>query len=553
MVKKIQRNVIKERSFTQKSLTGQQAFTFLAMVLAALVAIKVLVENQMTAGDKNNNESLDGRIGQMHVHAIETLHRMKERGAMNTKISDRDYVLSHGFLRDCNPCMLQCLFQMKQFHWQERQDFLGDEDDKDVGPLNIVVLGGSASARPGDNCTAKTEKGEVSGRYTDLLEERLLMNANLDTGRSHNSIPKFRIINRAQGAQVSTNNALLLDELLDPNATDVIFWEFALNDGSPLDHQRKLDFWLTRVKSFFAQAGKPPPPIVLIFLWEWYARQRLIKVGEDGTVDMNPMAFTGDLIDKHRANGWDISAINVGASVNRTAVTSNVKLMFDDTHHPSCEGVKLIADMLAHVLYSNLALPCALNSALQCSVDAAQQRPQPMFNPHQGLPGEDIPKECELLWKDLFYEDTVIGSISAVVPRLGNVSNLRAEKLDHIWSWPTMVTGEIDPGRQDRKLVLILPLCNENRNFNVTLLEPELKWLGLSPEQSTKAGLLLTINNVPIQLSSFLPSCKLDSLNEWVLIKSQVQKATKYTISLCKKATDNVPFFLHLVGVSVPH
>jgi hypothetical protein len=166
-------------------------------------------------------------------------------------------------------------------------------------------------------------------------------------------------------------------------------------------------------------------------------------------IDMFPLNYTGELIDKHRAMGWDIAVINVGGSVNKTAVASDPSLMFDDNHHPSCEAVKLIADMMQHVLYSNLATSCTIDAAKQCSTDMPQPESQPSVNPWSTQPG--VPKEGGLLWADLYREDAVFGSISLIKPSLDNVTNLRAASLDHVWSWPVMLTGDIGPGRQDRK------------------------------------------------------------------------------------------------------
>jgi hypothetical protein len=78
---------------------------------------------------------------------------------------------------------------------------------------------------------------------------------------------KFRILNHSQGGQESTTNALLLDQLIDPNGTDVIIWEFSLNDMALTVQERKLNFWLLRVRTFFVQAGRlPPPPFACLLL-----------------------------------------------------------------------------------------------------------------------------------------------------------------------------------------------------------------------------------------------------------------------------------------------
>jgi hypothetical protein len=459
------------------------------------------------------------------VHAAEILQRMQRRGAMDSKMSSRDFVINHGFQRSWNPCVLECLFQAKP--------------EKSI---NIVLIGGSSSARPGNTCNATTD-GKLSGRYSDILQERLYTDtfAEANQGKS-----LFRIFNRAQGGTTSTCSALLLDSLVDPHTTDVLIWEFLINDderGGIAEQVRKLDFWLTRVKALFAHVEKPPPAIIILCLWGRRALTTKLFT-ESASLDLNPLGYTGDLIDSYRKLNWDIAVLNVAAAVNMTQVVFDPKWLLDDWHHPACGGLGLIADMLQYALYSNLAKECSIDTAGHCGTRAAQQ---PSIPPHAITRGR-YEQQWGQLWTDLFSEDSLIGSLSPWQPHIANATNLLVENLDHVWNWPKVLTGRALVGREDRKYAFHLPLCDKNSPLRFTLQDPNFKWLGLGSGKE----LVLSINNVTIPGSQ--SPWGGGFIKQWILLSEHVKKADKYTISLCssRKIHDQFSILPLLVGVSVP-
>ena len=65
----------------------------------------------------------------------------------------------------------------------------------------------------------------------------------------------MEIRNMAQGGTTTYIASLLMDEWMDVHQTDLIIWEFLVNDdadgGGEEEQVRKLDLWLTRVHAHF--------------------------------------------------------------------------------------------------------------------------------------------------------------------------------------------------------------------------------------------------------------------------------------------------------------
>ena len=170
--------------------------------------------------------------------------------------------------------------------------------------------------------------------------------------------------------------------------------------GDLAEQTRKLDFWLTCVKRHFQAAKLPPPAILLNYLWTFNANG-IAKKG--WSIDVKPMTYAGELIDAYRDIGWDIAAVHVGAAVNITRLKKQTTELFDDMHHPSCTGVKFIADLLQHVFYSNLATQCTANSFPKRW--ERHTTTNSLIPPHATLTGNIINStRWTQLWRDIFRE-----------------------------------------------------------------------------------------------------------------------------------------------------
>lgn len=323
--------------------------------------------------------------------------------------------------------------------------------------------------------------------------------------------------------------------------------------GGKAEQVRKLDFWLTRVQALFAQAGKPPPPIIINYLWGINYGYRL-RHGTLKNVDHNPLQYTGALIDSYRRLGWEIAVMNVGAAVNTEAVLAQPDLLFDDGSHPSCSGTHFIADMLAHLFYSNLASQCP-------AVDHANEAPNvdrpshdSMVPIHNQIAPNTTTQKVDGLWEDLFRSDAVVGSLTAWEPQLGNTSILRVHNPQDVLGWERQNQGKAVPAREDRKIAYSIPQCQDDngqsQQLSLTLLEPGLAWLGLGQQGTIE----VRINSIPIPFKKIAGWCLCAPyVKQWIHVLDHVQKADNYVVSLCHngkpKDQSNLGF---LVGVSLP-
>lgn len=414
------------------------------------------------------------------------------------------------------------------------------------------------------------------GRYSNLLQEHLQ--------NDWDGTIDWHVTNMAQGAEVSAQGALFFDSTIDKDRTDVIVWDYSINDssnqGGTQEEVRKLDFWLTRLRQYYDDT--PPPPIVLTYLWPHRAGIRLSR-GLIDTLDKQPLTYLGDLLDAYRGLGWDIALVNLGAAVDVPALQRNFRLLFDDSAHPGCGGTQLLADMLQYTLLHNLAQDCPSNLLGQRG-ELLPSLPTP-----PETPWPDLTTTLPDLWVDLFDSRAVIGSFSAWVPRVENGhSNLNWTIHDYIHpndntsSWPLETLDmHTQASREDKKYGYRLTRCSENQPLTITLHEaPDLKWLGLALRGS--GGIRLEINRQPIHNLRDHQVQKWDYgqqfLTHWIPILENIQQSpntnatnanttattTFYELSFChantytqqqilrEPPTQELPNLQYLIGVSLP-
>lgn len=146
----------------------------------------------------------------------------KEAGVFDTPITTRDEVLDKGFPRLWNECAVASAFDRCR-----RQTSASQETR-----LEILLLGGSASTRPATNCSvlvpavSGTEEKKLPGRFSDFLE------SGLSAVEAQFPDLKFRVVSHANGNHHSVTDAVLLDNTVNVNTTDIIIWEFLINDGA---------------------------------------------------------------------------------------------------------------------------------------------------------------------------------------------------------------------------------------------------------------------------------------------------------------------------------
>ena len=173
-----------------------------------------------------------------------------------------------------DPCTLERIYQQKRDYnnanntQQPTSDdtsrFLSQQQQRTIRPLKVVVLGGSCTARSPNNCQSHVYETNTSdvygGRYTNILEAKWKQH----DLKGHMPL---EVINMGHGGVTSIDVSFFMDELIVPEETDVLVWEFAVNDSTGNEF-RALQLWLHQVQQIFRASGKPTPPLVLVYLWD---------------------------------------------------------------------------------------------------------------------------------------------------------------------------------------------------------------------------------------------------------------------------------------------
>ena len=199
------------------------------------------------------------RIGQAGLDSVRTAFH-------TTNLTTLETVLSQGFPHRWNPCTLERIYQSKE-----------QTDPPATPPLRITLLGGSGSARSSEYCSSTgiidrdeyDPRDKFAGRYSTILEHHL------NTMSNSSSHWKVEITNMRQGGMYECCGWFRIDRFSPFSAFPIClilvndFWGLNYPRTNPA---RSLGLWLHRIKSIFAQAGKPPPPIMLVFLlgiYDW--------------------------------------------------------------------------------------------------------------------------------------------------------------------------------------------------------------------------------------------------------------------------------------------
>jgi len=576
------------------------------------------INTERSSDDDNDDDDwwklLDGGWKQTQTQAQHALQQMETDKVFDTSVSYRDMVLKKGFPFRWGPCTIGNLLRRKQ-----QQETTPSRRNI----MQVAVLGGSSSARPGNNCTCKTTTSTehqdlLAGRYSNILQRQLdnvysFGKSNHDPwiGSSihqemkptNNSVFQFQIVNMAQGAMDSPTNAILLDQLVNPHTDDILIHEFLINDFTKdtpdIDRIKRLRFWLTRVKALYAQAQKPLPPVLFVCLWTSGLYELEPNHLERQFLNAHPMKLFGRVLKEFEKldndEKWEFQVINVGAAVNMEWFKYRWHEMIDDGHHPSCMGTTLIANMLQHAIHQDIGM-CkntmagetnssrGAKSATVVSQKEKKQIQRPVtagapltyhFWTHQEYLGTVNSKNYEALWKDLFREDAMTGSLTLWEPKHANMSShlhiLNREELFH--HKPKIWYAKRAPNRQDRKYAWTLPHCSSaGDSFVVQLQEPYLKWLGIGKSNSTRP-ISIAINGVTVHddVPDEGKGWGLYRIKTWIrmadyfddndelslppstraTVSSTSSRNGDYNISLCTSGRDPAAMSF-LVGVMIP-
>lgn len=189
-------------------------------------------------------------------YAKQALDLMAVEDVFETFLTSKESVMERGFPFQWHPCTIPSLFRSK------------DEQRKDHSALKVVFVGGSCTTTSAASCGHREADNTQDARFTDILASSLEGDSFLFVSDNKEAKMDFQIVNLGQAGSGSVLNALTLDTVIDPKTTDVLVYEFFVDDVWTMDHASvlNLELWLVRVKSLFERVGRPIPPIMLLFL-----------------------------------------------------------------------------------------------------------------------------------------------------------------------------------------------------------------------------------------------------------------------------------------------
>eukprot|EP00797_Seminavis_robusta_P027713 Sro522_g159610.1 n/a (517) ;mRNA; r:42080-43630 len=481
----------------------------------------------------------------------------------HTPATSQASVLERGFVRQWDSCTIQ-----------KAQERIGNEKT-----LQVLVLGGPGSARPSIDCDQERFQGHeddgYAGRYSNILEREL--NRVLAPGFHLNSTaktgpeaPPFQVINMAHASLVPSVQGLVLDRLVDPETTDVIIWEHSLYDFKGSDqHDREMDFWLSRLEALFRTANRPPPPILLLHLWD-----ELVALDNPSNTHIIGDRNVEPVIDNYREQkGWNIQVTNVGATVVQAAHKQAFGQLVDRNYHSTCRGSELIADMLAHTFYQDMAscnqtvLASNLMS-LRTDEESAAKHGQTYTltsNTFNYTRNTTLPLTELLLRKDIrtvslnhWKPNLGVSSTHLNIPNMAESTHL----LEFVPVMNTPTSKELQTAKVQwaiqkvyERLSYRLPLCANFDFVNLTIAEPTLEWLGLA----YKGGRIdAFMNGEPLSLvhDGRALSGGLEGIRDWIHVGHLLSPAPSYNVSFCSRKVDKrgqSSVWLHqLVGLLLP-
>ena len=454
------------------------------------------------------------------------------------------------------------------FTWDEETCALSTSLHSSGHPIRVAFLGGSATARSASECNSRAD----GGRYSDILAQDMEQ----DLGSCGNG-RFFEMVNLAHGATDSCWNALMLDELLDVNTTDLIVWEFAINDalgGCNTGHRKQseeqmkqmLDLWLWRLYKLFSSNGRRVPPIILLYLWD-------SGCVEEVASRQSAFEAQASVVEYYRraANGlFRISVINVGEAVSGRNNRYGPGQLLDDLHHPACAGNHLISAMLRYVLYSEI-VSCKKKGPAKNSVSQQKQKHDLPLQPLTMTLSRESSTDNEDALLSALLGDSDIGSLMQWKPQAGTSRLHISNKESSGVTTETLHGAKSSETRADRKISYKLPICPEK--VSLTLLEPSLEWMGLGFSNGREAGYFkgqvqvfingALVNNTSTNKNRLKMDNKEDTkgriralyVDQWIGIGRDVLKAQKYQLEVCTAASSQPkgePMLNWIIGVKTP-
>jgi len=261
--------------------------------------------------------------------------------------------------------------------------------------------------------------------------------------------------NGAQGGTDSFWSSMTLDSV-HPDA-DVIFWEYAINDGgggstgyplsSPEELEAHVELWIRRV----AQMPRKPA-IVLVYLYDAESPETPRRNYFVSTA----LAAGHNVLRRFADAGLDLTVIPAGSTMRRMFSQGKEVLANEEArHHPSAEAHVAISDLVAKQLAS-------LASAADAS--CSEERHATAVT---RVPLGSIIKDSNTLTT---IATSKLRSVTNYSPRFETptddsqvtIAVCNQTSNGHCLEDAVQQVGKSDPTRADRKSAWLLPRCTEN-------------------------------------------------------------------------------------------
>ena len=506
-------------------------------------------------------------------------------------------ILRKGFPMVWKPCTLSRYFV------QQKMLQPSSSSQQQLPKIRLVLIGGSSSCISPKSCEtdprhvsykSPQKQGQnvvLNGRYSNILQQSLdqdmaqfaqLYNARdtNHTNNNHTQVTNLEILNMGQGSQDSGGVALLLDSKVNPITTDILVIDFSLNDGfykGPEMMAKRMQLLLARIEALFRNHSQKVPPIMIVYLWNAAAGgQKLTPGGNITKQQLLEEFFMADawkhqksLLERYRnQHGWDIQVLNVGAVIHTALLQLpdnklRWQLFLEDGTHPNCAGNHLIAAMVQHALYTNMAA-----ATTSCSTStAATSLPMPVGENKTTTNTTTSHNNNGPLMHDLLHPNITVKTFSHWKPSQG-FGRLQLKATSDNKQNDVVSTSWVAYNREDRKQGLVVPKCasessssssdgssnnNSTTKSSMMMVMRQLvlqensslqwKWLGLHFAGGTAAANMVTwiipnitmyLNNEPVKLKYQETTLGTTNYVGWVQVPKVDRTTTTTTnIALC--------------------
>lgn len=365
--------------------------------------------------------------------------------------------------------------------WHRLRALLGLEErtNNQGGSRNITGTSSSSSkvvlCFNGGSSTAGAGNVSHLDRFDELFVA-MIQATTADEPPDEKQIPRrasttdLLVVNRGHGAKGSAHSGFLMHSFI-PADTDIIIWEFAINDSAAQqvnceDVNSAIIIWLDQV----ARQSSPPPLVILAYLWDRYMRPN-----KDGRI--NGIVFQcHDRI--AAAYDFVVGTINLASYLNNLNWDFRItkESFAADYQHPNEMGHLLLANLLWDLAVDDQRRPITSSKGSTATSTVVKSGIPSRPDTHWTWCTRDSPMNERFL---LFPSEKrfSFASWTSDAPRNDDLDNggmLSAQMFSmhsatyssKLW---TKMLGTAVSNRQDRHISVVLPCCTTGKRLDFDL------------------------------------------------------------------------------------